>query len=117
MKYLFYIIFLFTLGIFSCKTASTSSEKIETFKVLGNCEKCKATIENSVKVDGVLEKDWNVESKLMTVKFDTVKITLQGIQQLIAKAGYDNDGFYGDDYAYAKLEACCQYERRPFELK
>ena len=53
----------------------------------------------------------------MTVKFDTTKITLDGIQQLIAKSGYDNDGYYGDDYAYGKLQDCCQYERKPFELK
>lgn len=116
MKFLFYIVFVLTLGLFSCNTSS-SSEKIETFKVWGNCEKCKVTIENSVKVDGVIEQDWNVESKLMTVKFDSTKISLSGIQQLVAKSGYDNDGFYGDDYAYAKLAACCQYERKPFELK
>ncbi|MES2566773.1 MAG: heavy-metal-associated domain-containing protein [Bacteroidota bacterium] len=117
MKVLFYIIFFLSVGLFSCKTSSTSSQKTETFKVWGNCEKCKVTIENSVSVDGVTEKDWNVESKLMTVKFDTMKVTLNGIQQLISKAGYDNDGFYGDDYAYAKLPACCQYDRKPFELK
>jgi len=100
---------------FSCKTDSV--EKTETFKVWGNCDKCKVTIETSVSVDGVLEKDWNVDSKLITVKFDTTKISLNGIQELIAKSGYDNDGYYGDDYAYGKLPECCQYERKPFELK
>jgi len=115
MKFLFYTIFFLSLGFFSCKT--NSSEKTDTFKVWGNCEKCKVTIEKSVSVDGVVEKDWNMESKLMTVKYDTTKISLNGIQQLIAKAGYDNDGYYGDDYAYAKLPECCQYDRKPFELK
>lgn len=115
MKFLFYTLFLLTIGLVSCKTGSP--EKTEVFKVWGNCEKCKATIEASVNVDGVTEKDWNVESTLMTVKFDTTKITLDGIQQLVAKSGYDNDAYYGDDYAYGKLPACCQYERKPFELK
>jgi copper chaperone CopZ len=115
MKFLFYTLFFLTLGFASCKTSTP--EKTETFKVWGNCEKCKATIEASVNVDGVTEKDWSVESTLMTVKFDTTKITLDGIQQLVAKSGYDNDGYYGDDYAYGKLESCCQYERKPFELK
>lgn len=115
MKFLYYILFLFAIGFVSCKTSTT--EKTETFKVWGNCEKCKATIEKAVSVDGVIEKNWSPESTLMTVKFDTTKITLDGIEQLVAKAGYDNDGYYGDDYAYGKLEACCQYERKPFELK
>ena len=103
MKSIYYILFFITLGLISCKTKT--SEKTETFKVWGNCEKCKATIENSVSVDGVIEKNWSPESTLMTVKFDSTKITLDHIQQLIANAGYDNDGYYGDDYAYGKMQA------------
>ena len=115
MKSIYYIIFFLTLGFFSCSTGVP--EKTETFNVWGNCEKCKAVIESSCSVDGVIEKDWNIESTLMTIKFDTTKISLEGIQQLIANSGFDNDGFYGDDYAYGKLPDSCQYERKPFELK
>jgi mercuric ion binding protein len=97
----------------SCGKKDT--KKTEVFKVWGNCEKCEKTIEHSVDVDGVVTKDWNVDSKLMTVTFDTTKISLDAIQQLIAKDGYDNDAYFGDDYSYAKLEECCQYERKPFE--
>ena len=115
MKFIYYILFFVTVGLFSCKTET--AVKTESFKVWGNCEKCKKAIEGSITVDGVVEKDWSVESTLLTVKFDTTKITLDGIQQLVAKVGYDNDGYYGDDYAYGKLPDCCQYERKPFELK
>jgi len=116
MKSFFYIICISILALFSCKTTS-APEKTATFKVWGNCEMCKKTIEGSCAIDGVREKDWNIESKLMTVKFDTTKVTLDEIQQSIAKVGYDNEVYFGDDYAYGKLESCCQYERRPFELK
>lgn len=115
MKSLYYILFFLTLSLISCKTGT--SEKTATFKVWGNCEKCKATIEKSCSVDGVVQKNWSPESTLMTVKFDSTKISLNHIEQLIAKAGYDNDGYYGDDYAYGKLPDCCQYDRKPFELK
>ncbi len=114
MKHLCLFVILL-LGICSCQTAKP--EKTETFKVWGNCDKCKKTIETASSVDGVIEKNWDVESKLMTVKFDTTKINLNTIEELIAKAGYDNDLYYGDDYAYGKLADCCQYERKPFELK
>ena len=115
MKSVYSILFLLVLVVISCKTGSP--QKNETFKVWGNCKKCKHTIENACNVEGVIEKDWNIDSKLMTVKFDTTKITLINIEELIAKAGYDNDGYYGNDYAYGKLATCCQYERKPFELK
>jgi len=111
------IIIVVSLILFSCKTGTTSAEKTESFKVWGNCEKCKKTIEDASTMDGVLEKNWSPESTLMTVKFDTTKVSLDEIERAIAKAGYDNDKYYGDDYAYGKLESCCQYERKPFELK
>ena len=103
-------------------TANTAAKYKTSFTISGaqygsltyNFAKDGSQIE---RYDGVIEKDWNIESKLITVKFDSTKITLNGIQQLIAKSGYDNDGYYGDDYAYAKLPACCQYDRKPFELK
>ncbi len=110
------IFILITILFISCD-APTTSVKTETFKVWGNCEKCKRTIEKSCKVEGVLESNWNENSKLMIVKFDTTLINLDIIQQSIAKVGYDNDGYYGDDYAYNKLDSCCLYERKPFELK
>lgn len=114
MKLKFFILTIFSvLVITSCN--NNSPIKTASFKVWGNCEKCKKTIENSCAVDGISEAKWNVDSKLITVKFDTTKTTLIDIQQLIAKSGYDNEKFYGDDYAYNKLEECCQYERKPFE--
>lgn len=116
MKSLLAFTIISIIGITACNTVS-SPEKTATFKVWGNCEKCEKTIESSCAIDGVKEKDWNVESKLMTLKFDTTKVTLDELQQLIAKVGYDNDAYYGDDYAYAKLESCCQYERKPFEAR
>lgn len=58
MKVLFSIVFFLTFGLFACNT-SNSSERTESFKVWGNCEKCKVTIETSLNVDGVIEKDWN----------------------------------------------------------
>lgn len=109
------LFFVLIIGMSSCQ--SGKPEKTGTFKVWGNCDKCKKTIEAAASSDGVIEKNWDVDSKLMTVKFDTTKININTIEQLIAKAGYDNDLYYGDDYAYGKLEDCCQYERKPFELK
>ena len=83
-----------------------------TFKVWGNCEMCKETIETSLKIDGISKADWNVDSKMITVCFDSTKINLDQIQKHIADAGYDNVSYKGNDKAYSELPDCCQYERK-----
>lgn len=92
--------------------AQTAEKKIETFKVYGNCGMCKETIEGALKKkDGVLKKNWNVETKMVTVTYDASKITLKQIKQNIANAGYDTDEVRAKDETYSKLHGCCQYDR------
>ncbi|MBA4260270.1 MAG: hypothetical protein C0446_13985 [Chitinophaga sp.] len=94
------------------KTETVNGETTSTFKVWGNCEMCKETIESSLKVDGIIKADWNVDSKIMTVTYDNSKITLDQIQKNIASVGYDNEKYKGDDKAYGELAGCCQYDRK-----
>ncbi|MEO6902654.1 MAG: heavy-metal-associated domain-containing protein [Bacteroidia bacterium] len=83
-----------------------------TFKIWGNCEMCKETIENSLKADGISKADWNIDSKMMTVSFDSTKISLDRVYKNISKVGYDTEKYKGDDKAYASLPDCCHYERK-----
>lgn len=94
------------------KTAMTPLIATSQFKVWGNCEQCKETIESSLKVDGVVKADWNEDTKRMHVTYDESKITLDKIKKNVAAAGYDNDAYKGDDKAYSNLPECCQYERK-----
>ena len=93
---------------------STTKNGITTakFTVWGNCGMCKETIEKSLKINGVKHADWHIESKILTVSLDTALVDLQTVQQAIAGVGYDNVEYTGDSKAYAKLHACCQYERK-----
>ncbi len=93
-------------------TETTNGVTTSSFKVWGNCEMCKETIEGSLKVDGVSKADWDVDSKIITVEFDAAKIDLDKIQKTIAAVGYDNDKYKGDDKAYNELAGCCQYDRK-----
>ena len=113
----------FALAIASCGNKTVSETKLattevvngiatSTFKVWGNCEMCKETIEGSLKTDGIAKADWGTESKRITVSYDTSKITLEKIQKNIASVGYDNEKYKGDDKAYSELPECCQYERK-----
>jgi len=83
------------------------------FKVWGNCGMCKKTIEKSLaNADGFYQIDWNKDSKMMSLHYDTLKTDLAEAQKLIAAAGYDNEAFTADDEAYANLHECCQYKRK-----
>ena len=96
------------------KVITTTSNGITTsiFKVWGNCDMCKETIENSLKVDGVVSSDWNTETKMISVSFDSAKVNLNQIQKNIALVGYDNVKYTADDQVYNNLHECCQYERK-----
>ena len=124
-----FIFFSFCILLFACNTTpeiteepkkvrvmnqSTTENGITTakFTVWGNCGMCKETIEKSLKIPGVKKADWHIESKVLTVSLDTALVDLQTVQQAIASAGYDNVKYTGDNAAYAKLHACCQYARK-----
>lgn len=95
----------------ACGKNIPTNAKTDTFKVWGNCGMCKKTIEKSLKIDGIFKADWNRESKMITVSYDPLKISLDDIQKRIADAGYDNDGYKADSVKYNGLHSCCQYER------
>lgn len=94
-------------------TISFAQMKTEKIKVSGNCGMCKKHIEGALtKKDGVTKAFWNKETKVLTVTYDTKKITNDEIQKKVAAVGYDTPKYRGDDKAYNELDACCQYDRK-----
>jgi len=82
------------------------------FKVSGNCSKCKKTIESAVNaLEGVNEADWNIETKMIHVSYNSDKVKLSEIHKAIANAGYDTELEKGNVDAYNKLPKCCKYTR------
>jgi periplasmic mercuric ion binding protein len=101
------------LFIMSCCTISfAQTAKKENIKVWGNCGMCKKTIETAAKNAGASVADWNTETKVLAVSYNSKKTNSQKIQQLIAAAGYDTKDFTASDDAYNKLHTCCQYDRK-----
>ena len=104
------VVCFFLLGI--TNAFAQDDTKTETFKVYGNCGMCKETIEGALKKkDGVMKKDWNKTTKMITVTYDPSRITLKQIKQKIADVGYDSDEIHATDEAYNHLHKCCHYER------
>ncbi len=107
-----------TLKIFSLAAVSMllstviiAQSKTETFKVSGNCGMCKKTIEKSLSHEGI-EADWNKNTKMIKVSYDSLKYTNAQINEFIAASGYDTEKQTGNDSAYNNLHECCKYERK-----
>ena len=97
---------------FSSGIAQTAETKTETFKVYGNCGMCKATIEGALKKkDGIIEREWNVKTKMLKVTYNPDEITLKEIKQKVADVGYDSDDVRAKEQTYKNLHGCCQYDR------
>lgn len=107
MKNIFYAIAI----LFVLISCGAKHQKTETFTVYGNCGMCKETIEKSLKVDGVSEANWDKNTKLLTVTFDTLLTSKSTLATYIAKSGYDNEFVKAEDAVYNSLHTCCQYKR------
>lgn len=105
------ILSTFLLSLFTTNTFAKDSLTKASFIVYGNCGMCKSKIETAAKVKGVANVTWSEETHILTVAYAPAKITLDEIQQNIAKAGYDTDKFKANDKDYKNLHQCCQYDR------
>lgn len=93
--------------------AQINHAKTETVHVWGNCGMCETTIETSALKKNEATADWNRESKMAVITYDSTKTELKDVLKRIADAGYDNEMYTAPDKAYSKLHMCCQYERKP----
>jgi len=79
------------------------------------CNMCVANIENALNgIDGILKYKVELETYRVKVKFNTDKLSLQSIEQLISKAGYQANNLSADVDAYNKLAMCCRLPKDRF---
>jgi copper chaperone CopZ len=98
------------LSFTSCN-AQIKNEKTGEVKIYGNCDMCKKTIEKAGNLKRIAKVDWNVDTKMATITYDSKKTNQDAILKRIALSGYDSDKFLAPDNAYSKLPGCCQYDR------
>lgn len=87
------------------------NQKTETVKIYGNCGMCKKTLETAANKKKEVKVDWDKETKLASISYDSKKTNRDEILKRIALSGYDSDAFLAPDDVYAKLPTCCQYSR------
>lgn len=92
-------------------SAQRKNIKTETFKVYGTCIQCKNRIEKTLDDLGTYKANWSVETKILTVSYDSTKISKTKFEKQLAVAGHDTEAFQADEKSYKSLPKCCYYER------
>jgi copper chaperone CopZ len=107
------IIIMAVVGLLSTTVsyAQIKNAKTETIKVYGNCGMCETTIEKTGSKSKLYKTDWNVDTKMASITYDSKKTTADAVLKSIALSGYDNASFLAPDDAYNKLHSCCKYDR------
>lgn len=108
MKILMAILLLLSTTLSYAEIKNVTTENVE---VAGKCAQCKQGIEAAAFEKNISKADWDKETKVAAVTYDSKKTSLDAILKKIALAGYDNKAYLAPDDAYAKLEECCRYER------
>jgi len=73
---------------------------------------CKKKIEKAAYIPGVKTFEWNEDSKIAKITYNSKLISVDAVQKKIASIGYDTEKFKADDKSFAKLPGCCKYERK-----
>ena len=96
----------------SFASAQIKNSKTETVKIYGNCGMCKKTIEKAGNLKNVSKVNWNKDSKMATITFDSTQTNTDKILKKIADAGYDSEQIVAPNTVYNQLPHCCQYDRK-----
>ena len=112
MKIKYFFIFLFLTG-FSIRLLAQDTNQspftIISFKVFGACEQCKDRIETTLKIKGVKNANWNVDTKQLALEYNPAVISLEKIENKIVAVGHDLVNKKAKNVIYKALPSCCHY--------
>lgn len=111
MKSLKYLVVASMMLSTVAMSAQLKNQKTESVKIYGNCGMCESNIEKAGNAKKEAIVDWDKDTKIASIKYDSSKTSKDEILKRIALAGYDSDLFLAPTAAYEALHGCCQYER------
>ena len=103
---------LLTLTSLAANAQSQSkNEQTASIKTSAVCGMCKKTIEKAMAYEkGIKSSSLDVDSKILTVVFDSRKTSLENIRKAVNESGYDADDKPASERAYKRLDDCCKKE-------
>ncbi len=106
MKNLLFILTLTFAGIISAQETTTGEVKIQTSAECGSCKTRLEDVLNYTK--GVKFAELNLDDKILTVGFNSKKISLDEIKKIISETGYDADNVKANPKSIDRLPTCCK---------
>lgn len=86
--------------------AQVDTVKIATSSLCGTCKK---KIEHDLSFEkGVKKSEVDIDTKVVTVIYDSKKTNPDKIRMAITKSGYDADSLKADPKAFNRLPDCCK---------
>ena len=85
-------------------------QSIETkIKTSAECGSCKERIEGKLNyTKGVKFAELDVVSKVLTVRFNQKKLSLDDVRKVVSELGYDADDVKANAESVEKLPTCCK---------
>lgn len=104
-------IFLILLLISTIAKAQSvnTMDSTTSFKVRGVCEMCKNRIEKVLKIKGVENAEWDIDTKILSLTYNHSKISLDEVHTRLADAGHDTELKKSKEATYKALPDCCHY--------
>lgn len=88
-----------------------AQEKVQEVKIKtsSECGECKIRLEEKLNyTKGIVYVDLDVESKILTVRYKPLKISVDQIKTIISELGYDADEMKANPESQNKLPKCCR---------
>lgn len=98
-----------SLIFFSATSFAQKNQIADTLKVYGSCAMCKNRIETALKIPGIIQSQWNVNTKILSVTYNPDEITLIQIHEKMASIGHDTELKTAPEEVYKALPDCCLY--------
>jgi copper chaperone CopZ len=111
MKTLILIYLTLISGVSITFDQTEKGDDIKTVKIktTAQCGQCKERIEKSLAYEkGVKSSVLDLETKVLTIVYNSKKTTDAKLKSAVAKTGYDADEVKKDVKAYKNLPACCK---------
>lgn len=106
---IFFILNVFFTHLLFAQNETDAKKQTVIIKTSAECGMCKERIENKLNyTKGISFSELNYETKELTVKFKTEKISLEEIKKILSELGYDADDVKANPVTQKELPMCCQ---------
>ncbi|MCZ2247369.1 MAG: ATPase [Bacteroidia bacterium] len=104
------IIAVLIVGIVSVKAQNKAKIQTDTIHVSGICDMCEKRIVDAAYIKGVKRADWDKNTGILKVVYNSQKTSISEIEKNIAATGHDAGKTKANNNDYKKLPECCAYK-------